>query len=77
MKFEDTIELGPDGVAKGPIQQRGMGSYTLCNKCNNDTGHWYGNPPLQREAAYLDRKELTAANSRCSCLRLLGQQTTT
>jgi hypothetical protein len=41
--FEETIELGPDSVAKGQIQQRGMGYHTLCEKCNNTTGHWYGN----------------------------------
>lgn len=22
--------------------QRGMGAYTLCKTCNNNTGHWYG-----------------------------------
>ena len=27
----------------GRKQQRGFGSYTLCLKCNNDTGAWYGN----------------------------------
>lgn len=42
-KFEKAIRLGPDEVPRGPIQQRGMGGYTLCEKCNNDTGHWYGN----------------------------------
>lgn len=25
----------------GKIQQRGSGGYTLCEKCNNDTGAWY------------------------------------
>jgi len=43
VKFEEAIQLGPDEVAKGPIQQRGAGSHTLCDKCNNDTGSWYGN----------------------------------
>jgi hypothetical protein len=28
--------------AKGRIVQGGIGEYTLCEKCNNDTGHWYG-----------------------------------
>lgn len=28
--------------AGGRIQQRGRGAYTLCEKCNSDTGHWYG-----------------------------------
>ena len=36
------MKLGPDEIAKGPIQQRGMGAYTLCYRCNNDTGGWYG-----------------------------------
>lgn len=42
MKFEDAINLGPDEMAKGPIQQGGIGDHTLCIKCNNDTGAWYG-----------------------------------
>lgn len=30
-------------VAKGKYQkQRGVGEYTLCGKCNSNTGHWYG-----------------------------------
>lgn len=28
---------------RGRQQQRGSGGYTLCRKCNNDTGFWYGN----------------------------------
>ena len=27
---------------KGNTSQRGFGAYTLCEKCNNDTGSWYG-----------------------------------
>ena len=26
----------------GAISQRGMGAYTLCEQCDNDTGSWYG-----------------------------------
>ena len=26
----------------GKISQRGAGSYTLCESCNNNTGSWYG-----------------------------------
>ena len=26
---------------QGKIQQTGSGAYTLCDKCNNDTGTWY------------------------------------
>jgi len=28
--------------SKGRQLQRGVGFYTLCGKCNNDTGGWYG-----------------------------------
>ncbi len=24
------------------VQRKGMGGYTLCSRCNNDTGSWYG-----------------------------------
>lgn len=27
---------------KGKTQQKGAGGYTLCERCNNLTGHWYG-----------------------------------
>ena len=27
--------------ARGPTNQRGAGDYTLCQRCNNDTGAWY------------------------------------
>lgn len=37
------INLGPDEYPKGPVQQGGVHDYTLCSKCNNDTGSWYGN----------------------------------
>ena len=30
-------------AVKGRVKQRGMGEYTLCGKCNSDTGAWYGN----------------------------------
>ncbi|MCJ7577853.1 MAG: hypothetical protein MUO91_05330 [candidate division Zixibacteria bacterium] len=40
--FEQAISLGPDEIVKGPIQQGGIGGHTLCPKCNNLTGHWYG-----------------------------------
>jgi hypothetical protein len=42
VNFETAISLGPDEVVKGPVKQKGMGNYTLCEKCNNITGHWYG-----------------------------------
>lgn len=42
VKLEEVISLGPDAKVNGPIQQKGAGSYALCHKCNNLTGHWYG-----------------------------------
>ncbi len=42
LKSDDAFDLVPGEVAKGPIEQRGAGAYTLCAKCNNDTGGWYG-----------------------------------
>lgn len=41
-QFEDLVGLGPDEPISGQSKQRGMGEYTLCPKCNNDTGSWYG-----------------------------------
>ncbi|HTO77366.1 MAG TPA: hypothetical protein VMQ61_14935 [Thermoanaerobaculia bacterium] len=41
-KFEDVISLGPDEIPKGSYQQGGVGFYSLCGRCNNQTGHWYG-----------------------------------
>ena len=43
VSLEQVIGLGPDMQLKGPLQQRGAGDYTLCGKCNSDTGSWYGN----------------------------------
>jgi hypothetical protein len=41
MKFMDSMGLGPDAPIRGKTSQRGSGSYTLCNPCNNKTGRWY------------------------------------
>lgn len=49
-KFDEIIgedSLSDVSPSKGVKMQRGNGGYTLCGKCNNDTGAWYGN-------AYLD-----------------------
>jgi hypothetical protein len=40
--FEEAVALGPEEIVRGPIQQGGVGAHTLCAKCNNLTGHWYG-----------------------------------
>jgi hypothetical protein len=42
MQFEEAIYLGPGEAPKGIRQQRGAGQYTLCERCNNNTGAWYG-----------------------------------
>lgn len=39
--LEEQIERGLGTVSKGRVQQRGAGEYTLCPRCNNDTGKWY------------------------------------
>lgn len=41
LSFDAALQLGPEGEAKGPIQQKGAGGYTLCSTCNNNTGAWY------------------------------------
>src|SRR5260221_4143413 len=41
LPFEEMISLGPDDRPTGDIHQAGMGWYTLCAKCNNNTGNWY------------------------------------
>jgi hypothetical protein len=41
IRGEVLINADLDKIA-GKISQRGSGSYTLCEKCNNDTGSWYG-----------------------------------
>lgn len=40
----ELINKDPDHYFDGKhhISQRGAGAYTLCEKCNNDTGAWYG-----------------------------------
>ncbi|MCL4270643.1 MAG: hypothetical protein KJZ72_13910 [Anaerolineales bacterium] len=42
INFGSELVLGPEEQVKGPIQRKGMGGYTLCVRCNNITGHWYG-----------------------------------
>jgi hypothetical protein len=39
--FDEAITLGPYDRLKGSIEQRGAGAYTLCERCNNNTGSWY------------------------------------
>lgn len=41
----ELINKDPDNYfdGKGNISQQGAGAYTLCEKCNPNTGSWYGN----------------------------------
>src|ERR1700740_102769 len=39
-KYLGAVNL--DEIRGGRVQQRGVGAYTLCVQCNNDTGAWYG-----------------------------------
>lgn len=43
-RAEEVFNLGPDDkpAGGGTIQQKGSGAYTLCGRCNNVTGSWYG-----------------------------------
>jgi len=44
LNFDEALNLGPnDAVRGGSISQKGSGGYTLCGRCNNSTGAWYGN----------------------------------
>ncbi|SMB98808.1 hypothetical protein SAMN00808754_2557 [Thermanaeromonas toyohensis ToBE] len=40
----DLLNVGPDDEvkSKGQPMPKGMGGYTLCPRCNNNTGAWYG-----------------------------------
>ncbi|MEA5259629.1 hypothetical protein VB264_17670 [Arcicella aquatica] len=40
---EKSIQLGLNEEFKGPVFQGGIGLHSLCAKCNNATGRWYGN----------------------------------
>ena len=43
--FEEIVnadDLDDITSLKGVINQRGAGGHTLCGKCNNNTGSWYG-----------------------------------
>lgn len=41
--IDDWLSRDADGMlAGGRIEQRGAGGHTLCPRCNNNTGSWYG-----------------------------------
>ena len=41
LSWDEAMLLGPEAPVKGKIKQGGVGGYTLCSSCNNDTGAWY------------------------------------
>ncbi len=42
LQFDEALALGPDEPVRGSVQQGGVGGYTLCPRCNNNSGKWYG-----------------------------------
>jgi hypothetical protein len=58
-------ENNPDKVG-GVIRQKGAGAYTLCGRCNNDTGSWYGGAFVdwvqQGAQAVMSQRHLTTFN---------------
>jgi len=40
--LEELMRTTLEGQPRGKVQQRGAGAYTLCGRCNNNTGAWYG-----------------------------------
>lgn len=65
LSWDAAMRLGPDMPVKrdGRITQGGVGRYTLCSRCNNDTGSWYA-PELvnwcYRGMEILERSSRTA-----------------
>jgi hypothetical protein len=41
LSWDQAVRLGPDAPVKGKVQQGGVGGYTLCQPCNNNSGDWY------------------------------------
>lgn len=39
---------------EGDTHQRGAGRHSLCHKCNNETGSWYGSSYIELAAAAMD-----------------------
>lgn len=39
---EELYDWAPGETVKGKLKQGGIGFYSLCQKCNNNTGSWYG-----------------------------------
>lgn len=41
-RLQQVMGTHPEHLPKGRTSQRGAGAYTLCERCNNLTGRWYG-----------------------------------
>ncbi|MGA1870589.1 MAG: hypothetical protein ACMUJM_18800 [bacterium] len=41
--IEKMFSITSTSLPKGKFSQKGMGAYTLCPQCNNNTGSWYAN----------------------------------
>lgn len=58
MPLQPDSILGPDDPIVGTEYRKGVGAYTLCHRCNNVTGSWYGNGFIQwceQAAALLEK----------------------
>jgi hypothetical protein len=67
--FSHALEFGLDDARpRGTVIQRGMGGYTLCERCNNRTGHWYGTDFI--EWCYQGRDLLIQAEGKPSLVYL-------
>jgi hypothetical protein len=40
--MQEYLDTGLQWPERGKTLQRGAGAYTLCERCNNNTGSWYG-----------------------------------
>jgi hypothetical protein len=47
----DWLAREEGGLRGGRIEQRGAGGFTLCERCNNNTGSWYGRELVVAAAA--------------------------
>ena len=80
-QISELINKNPDNYfeEKGRISQRGFGDYTLCEKCNSNTGRWYGTAFAEWAHQGMDilehayRLPLLYYNFRISPLRVVKQ----
>jgi len=58
----DAITKNINGTKYSRISQKGFGNYTLCERCNNNTGAWYGNDFVNWCYQGMDLLRLTNGN---------------